>query len=189
LALEGGLDWLGHHLVMLDGRGRIELATQGARHLLSELGVGSEKLPAELRARLATHRRNRSSTAPLILRLRGGSLLVRLLPARAGDSRDILLLEGGAGELSVAALRELGLSRREAETLRWIALGESAAETARLMGVARRTVDKHLQNLYAKLGVLSLSEASATAWAAVGLGRSAERSPGDRSLAGKAAEA
>lgn len=176
--LEGGLDSLGHHLVLLDPHGRIELATAGARELLDRLGASSGTLPAELRARLAERRSERRNAAPLILRTGDGTLLVRLLSGRHGDRRDILLLEGGTGELSVAALRELGLSERQAETLRWVALGESAADTAQLMGVAPRTVDKHLQNLYARLGVSSLAEASATAWAAVGLaGRRARQRP------------
>jgi DNA-binding CsgD family transcriptional regulator len=170
-ALEGGLDSLGHHLVLLDPRGRIELATAGARRLLAELEVTGEALPAELRAWLAERRSSRrGAAAPLVLRTRGGSMLVRVLPARSGERRSILLLEGGTGELSVGALQGLGLTKRQAETLRWISLGESAADTARLMGVAPRTVDKHLQNVYATLGVSSLAEASATAWAAVGLG-------------------
>ena len=169
-ALEGGLDSLGHHLVLLDPKGRIELATAGARRLLAELDMTGEALPAELRAWLTERRRSNRRAAPLVLRTRGGSMLVRLLPARSGERRDILLLEGGTGELSVGALQGLGLTTRQAETLRWISLGESAADTARLMGVAPRTIDKHLQNVYAKLGVSSQAEASATAWAAVGLG-------------------
>jgi DNA-binding CsgD family transcriptional regulator len=169
--LEGGLDSLGHHLLLLDPKGRIEVATLGARRLLAELNLTTgETLPEEIRAWLAERPPGRRGGAPLVLRTEGGSMLVRLLPARAGDGRNILLLEGGMGELSIAALRGLGLSERQAETLRWISLGESAAETARLMGVAQRTVDKHLQNIYAALGVSSLAEASATAWAAVGLG-------------------
>jgi DNA-binding CsgD family transcriptional regulator len=171
-ALEGGLETLGHHLLMLDGHGRVEVETEGARRLLSEAGVEAGSLPPEVRAWLAERRSEpRSRTTPLVLDLPAGSLLVRLLPARSGDDRDILLFEGEAGGLSVEALRGLGLSPREAETLRWVALGERPAEVARLMGIARRTVDKHLQSVYAKLGVTSLAEASATAWAAVGLGK------------------
>jgi DNA-binding CsgD family transcriptional regulator len=38
------------------------------------------------------------------------------------------------------------------------------------MGISARTVDKHLQNGYAKLGVNTASEAAAAAWgAAVGV--------------------
>jgi DNA-binding CsgD family transcriptional regulator len=36
------------------------------------------------------------------------------------------------------------------------------------MGIARRTADKHLQHVYAKLGVSSLAEATAAVRGAVG---------------------
>jgi DNA-binding CsgD family transcriptional regulator len=37
------------------------------------------------------------------------------------------------------------------------------------MGISPRTVEKHLQGAYLKLGVSGASEAAATAWAAVGV--------------------
>jgi DNA-binding CsgD family transcriptional regulator len=37
------------------------------------------------------------------------------------------------------------------------------------MGIAPRTVEKHLQSIYAKLGVHTLPQAAAIAWAAVGI--------------------
>jgi DNA-binding CsgD family transcriptional regulator len=40
------------------------------------------------------------------------------------------------------------------------------------MGIATRTVEKHLQHIYDKLGVRGLSQATTTAWAAVGVQRS-----------------
>jgi DNA-binding CsgD family transcriptional regulator len=42
------------------------------------------------------------------------------------------------------------------------------------MGIATRTVEKHLQHIYDKLGVRSLPQAAATAWAAVGVRRPTE---------------
>jgi DNA-binding CsgD family transcriptional regulator len=88
--------------------------------------------------------------------------------APAAVLRDVLLVEGGTGELTVPALRGLGLTERQAQTLQWVALGYSAASAAAHLGIARRTADKHLQHVYAKLGVSTLAEATATAWAAVG---------------------
>ncbi len=99
---------------------------------------------------------------------------MRLLPRRRADRREVLLLERGTGELSVAALRGLGLTLREAQTLQWAALGRSAAQTAAEMGIAPRTVEKHLQHVYSKLGVGSLPQAAAIAWAAVGIQPPAE---------------
>lgn len=98
-------------------------------------------------------------------------MLVRLLPNKRTDRREVLLLESGTQEPSVTALRSLGLTARQAETLRLAALGHTASQTATHMGIAPRTVEKHLQHVYAKLGVRSLPQAAATAWAAVGLSR------------------
>jgi DNA-binding CsgD family transcriptional regulator len=47
---------------------------------------------------------------------------------------------------------ELGLTAREAEVLRWIAAGKRDAQIATLIGAARRTVGKHVENILRKLG-------------------------------------
>jgi DNA-binding CsgD family transcriptional regulator len=46
-----------------------------------------------------------------------------------------------------------GLTPREVEVLRLLAGGQSIKEIARSLGVAPKTADNHLQNLYAKIGV------------------------------------
>jgi DNA-binding CsgD family transcriptional regulator len=56
----------------------------------------------------------------------------------------------------VAAVRYTqiaGLTPREVEVLRLIAGGQSIKEIARTLGVASKTADNHIQNLYAKIGV------------------------------------
>lgn len=42
------------------------------------------------------------------------------------------------------------LTRREAQTLALICLGFDSTDAARLMGVSKRTVDFHLNNIFAK---------------------------------------
>jgi DNA-binding CsgD family transcriptional regulator len=168
-ALEQGLDTLGRQVVVIDSDGRVEFATDGAQRLLGDPPAGARGLPEALHAWVSEHRGPRPAAEPFVLRRPGGNVLVRLLPSRRDDRREVLLLEGGAGQLSVAALRGLGLTARQADTLRCIALGRSPSQTAAEMGIARRTVDKHLQHIYARLGVASLSKAAATAWAAVGV--------------------
>ena len=177
VALEQGLDTLGRHVVVVDPQGRVEFATDGARRLLAQPGSG---LPAPIRPWISSRRGPRAGSEPLLLSTSAGSVVVRLLPNRRSDGREVLLLEAGTGELDLAALGGLGLSRRQTEALRWIALGRSPAEAAVEMGIARRTVDKHLQHIYAKLGASGLSQASATAWAAVGVGHPGG-DPSDRS--------
>jgi DNA-binding CsgD family transcriptional regulator/GAF domain-containing protein len=171
-ALEEGLDTLGRHVVVLDRHGRVEFTTDGARRLLGDALAKRGGLPDEVREWISEHRGPRPTAEPLVFRTGGDCVLVRLLPSRREDRRQVLLLEGGTGELSVAALRGLGLTTRQAETLRLLALGDSPAQAASKLGIAPRTVDKHLQHVYAKLGAPTLQQATATAWAAVGVEQS-----------------
>ena len=46
-----------------------------------------------------------------------------------------------------------GLTAREAEVLRWVAAGKSDAQIGAILRISARTVQKHLQNVYDKLGV------------------------------------
>lgn len=59
----------------------------------------------------------------------------------------------GGEQLPVAALVGLGLTPREAETLHWVAQGKRDEEIAIILGVAYRTVCKHMERIRAKLGV------------------------------------
>jgi DNA-binding CsgD family transcriptional regulator len=173
-ALEEGLQTLGRHVVVLDLHGRVEFATDGARRLLGDREAMRGGLPQEVRTWISERRGRRPAAEPLVLQGAGGRVLLRLLPSRRSDRREVLLLEGGTGELSAAALRGLGLTPRQADTLRLLAIGHSPAQAATQMGIAPRTVDKHLQHVYSKLGATCLSQATATAWAAVGVERPAE---------------
>jgi DNA-binding CsgD family transcriptional regulator len=93
---------------------------------------------------------------------------VRVLPTSRSDRRRVLLIDSGPAAPAARALRGLGLTARQAETLRLIALGRTPADAAAEMGVTRRTVDKHLQNVYAVLGTSDRARAVSTAWAAIG---------------------
>ena len=66
------------------------------------------------------------------------------------------------------ALVDHGLTRREAEVLRLVALGRSNRDAARRLGVSDRTVQKHLERCFRKLGVDSRSQAAARAWELTG---------------------
>jgi len=170
-AIEAGLETLGSAVLVVDGHGRVDLATPSARRLLAgRLGAASGRLAPDVVARLAERRAARTPvTEPLVLEDADGTRLsLRVLAGPEGNT-DMLVVEPGSSGLSVAALQGLGLTRREAEALRWIALGRRGPQAAQLMGVSPRTVETHLQNAYAKLDVHTAADAAATAWAAVGV--------------------
>jgi ATP/maltotriose-dependent transcriptional regulator MalT len=56
-----------------------------------------------------------------------------------------------------------GLSEREAEVLRLVAVGDTNRAIASALGISERTVDRHVSNIFTKLGVSS--RAAATAFA------------------------
>jgi DNA-binding CsgD family transcriptional regulator len=57
-----------------------------------------------------------------------------------------------------------GLSARELEVLRLVAAGKSNREIASALVISEHTVRRHLQNLFAKIGVSSRSAATAFAF-------------------------
>ena len=50
-------------------------------------------------------------------------------------------------------LESLGLAEREAEVLLWVAQGKSNGDIAILLGMAEKTVKKHMGNIFEKLGL------------------------------------
>jgi DNA-binding CsgD family transcriptional regulator len=48
---------------------------------------------------------------------------------------------------------DLGLTPRESEILEWVAHGKTNPEIAEILGIAPTTVRRHLENVYAELGV------------------------------------
>jgi DNA-binding CsgD family transcriptional regulator len=57
------------------------------------------------------------------------------------------------------SLAAAALTAREAEVLIWAVRGHSHADIAARLGAATRTISKHLEHAYAKLGVRSRAEA------------------------------
>jgi DNA-binding CsgD family transcriptional regulator len=58
---------------------------------------------------------------------------------------------------------ELGLTAREGEVLSWLSKGKTNRDIAQILGLSPRTVDKHLEQIYSKLGVENRTAAAAIA--------------------------
>jgi DNA-binding CsgD family transcriptional regulator len=80
-------------------------------------------------------------------------------PGRA----DALVVDEREPQRGTAELRRLGLTAREADLLWLLTRGEETVEVGRQLGVATATVNKHLQNIYRKLGVTNRTAAVAAA--------------------------
>ena len=82
----------------------------------------------------------------------------------AGPNEILLRLAKEAGsDLSAELSSEFGLTTREGEVLSWLAKGKTNRDIAQILGLSPRTVDKHLEQIYAKLGVENRTAAAAIA--------------------------
>jgi DNA-binding CsgD family transcriptional regulator len=66
-------------------------------------------------------------------------------------------------------LESLGLTVREAEVLLWIARGKSNRDIAEILDLSPRTVNKHLEQIYSKLGVENRASAATLAVRTIGI--------------------
>ncbi|MEY4721733.1 MAG: hypothetical protein RIQ46_1458 [Pseudomonadota bacterium] len=86
----------------------------------------------------------------LVARYRENEVLIRLNELDPG--RDVQKLGS-----------TLGLTQREAEVLLWVSYGKSSGDISEVLDISPRTVQKHLEHVYEKLGVETRSAAAAIA--------------------------
>jgi DNA-binding CsgD family transcriptional regulator len=160
-ALRAGFDADRTAIVLLEGDGVVTFASAAATELLGRGGVALEEgghLPQVLADWVGEGEPSGR------IEVGDASVLVRRLRS---DGRTALILGEAGRALSLEALAELGLTPREAVVLNKLACGAEPEEVAAELGIAPRTVAKHMQRVHTKLGVTNRAQAMATAWAAV----------------------
>jgi DNA-binding NarL/FixJ family response regulator len=78
-----------------------------------------------------------------------------------GAARDLAVLDAAAADRGSPG----GLSQRETEVLALVALGRSNRAIASELVISERTVERHVSNIFVKLGVSSRTEAAGFAYA------------------------
>jgi DNA-binding CsgD family transcriptional regulator len=96
--------------------------------------------------------------APLVVENDDTRLTIRLVPDAPND---LLILEEERTKVDYAALLRLGLTPREAEVLHWVGEGKTNPEIGTILRTRPRTVAKHLEKIFAKLGVETRGAAAA----------------------------
>lgn len=89
---------------------------------------------------------------PLVVDKHGRQITVQLIPDHFRDEH-LLLLNEKRRDSSWNSLAEYGLTPRESEVLAWVAKGKTNAEVGVILQLSGRTVQKHLEHIYQKLGV------------------------------------
>jgi DNA-binding response OmpR family regulator/DNA-binding CsgD family transcriptional regulator len=128
-----------------------------ARKLLQEyFASGEEETPQRLLDWItdaeAAHRQSREPMALLIAD--GSRRLLASFHDQTGDQEWLVVLreenDASAIESLIAAFR---LTQREAEVLYWVTLGKTSKDIGDILGSSPRTVNKHLEHVFEKLGV------------------------------------
>jgi DNA-binding response OmpR family regulator/DNA-binding CsgD family transcriptional regulator len=132
-------------VVLADATGRIAFSTRLAEDLLHKYfpARASGLLPPGLES--------------------GTALVARRFAEHGRNDLQMFVLEEKGTPPGPAVLMQLGLTAREAEVLYWIAQGKSNPDTAVILGASVRTVHKHVEHIFQKLGLETRNAATLVA--------------------------
>ena len=93
----------------------------------------------------------------------GMRLTACFVPDPVDDDSGYLLLQGKRQEADAARLCALSLTKRESEVLALVTAGKTNADIATILDISPRTVQKHLEHIFDKLGVETRTAAAVRA--------------------------
>jgi len=167
------LDVSGRFLMAVNSQGKIMWATPQAQKLLSDnlpAGAGDELLlPEPMLQWLDQAQKSKAGAKtpdkiPALATFPNNEALRLQYMGKLGPNEFLLRLAKDSGAtLPQEFSRDLGLTSREGEVLSWLSKGKTNRDIAQILGLSPRTVDKHLEQIYSKLGVENRTAAAAMA--------------------------
>jgi len=153
------VDVAGFGVLLMDAQGRVAWRSPQAAVWLKtvddELPEG--RLPEPVYAALE------GEPDQVLVTLTGVYLSVRNM-GRVGIGETMLLLEHrSANTAAPSRLASAALTPRETEVLSWLAKGKTNRDIGDILGMSHRTVNKHLEHVFEKLGVETRAAAAALA--------------------------
>jgi DNA-binding NarL/FixJ family response regulator len=154
------IDVSGLGVIMLNNEGSISWCSPCARQLLTQFGINPDALtvPQSWWKGSSGMELVASVTEPA-----GASLLVRNMGAAGMDEMMLLIELSGSHALPTGRLASAALTPRETEVLSWLAKGKTNRDIGEILKMSPRTVSKHLEHIFEKLGVETRSAAAAMA--------------------------
>jgi DNA-binding response OmpR family regulator/DNA-binding CsgD family transcriptional regulator len=161
------LDAAGRHLIAAGADGSIRWSTPQANRLI-ETTTGTDDGMARVAARLAEWMQGQKDTGTghrALIGLDGNDNALQLsFIGSLGADEYLFRLTAAGRRPEPEVLRDhFQLTVRESEVLVWIAKGKSNRDIADILGLSARTVNKHLEQIYVKLGVENRASAAVRA--------------------------
>jgi len=162
------LDATGRFLLATDTSGRLLWCTPKARQLLSDVypmaAPEAASLPRTVMTQLMQLRSDGSNgQARLLVTGNGRKLEIAVLSPIGPDELLFRLTELGTSSDEQQLQQTLALTSRESEVLLWISRGKANREIGEILAISPRTVNKHLEQIFVKLGVENRASAAARA--------------------------
>ncbi len=154
------LDASGRFLFATDRSGRLLWCTPKAKEILADSdlqGVLTEQL---MRLR---HQSSTSQHAKVVLEIGAQRLEIAVVSSVGPNEWLFRLTESVVVVEEEVLQRTLAISTRESEVLLWVSRGKSNREIGEILTISPRTVDKHIAQIFAKLGVANRASAAARA--------------------------
>jgi DNA-binding NarL/FixJ family response regulator len=144
-------------LAVTPHNGRIVWQTPLARQWMGQYFDPADATPPELTAWLAGDK-----AVPLTV-IRGATRLVFTVADLGSEQWMIVLREESDTARVQALMALLKLTQRESEVLHWVMMGKTNRDIGDILGTSPRTVNKHLEHVFHKLGVETRTAAAALA--------------------------
>jgi DNA-binding response OmpR family regulator/DNA-binding CsgD family transcriptional regulator len=162
------LDVSGRYLLAVNAQGSILWATPQAQKLLTatlSASVDDEfALPEPVPQWLQQVQQSKAASKAAMMSFPGNEQLRLHYVGKLGPNEFLLRLAKDSGTETPAEFSsELGLTTREGEVLSWLSKGKTNRDIAQILSLSPRTVDKHLEQIYSKLGVENRTAATAIA--------------------------
>lgn len=162
------LDVSGRYLLAVNSAGALLWATPQAQRLLSDTladAADNFALPEPMPQWLDQAQKGGTGKKTATVASFPGNEQLRLqYMGKLGPNEFLLrLAKDTSGDMPAEFSSELGLTTREGEVLSWLSKGKTNRDIAQILGLSPRTVDKHLEQIYAKLGVENRTAAAAIA--------------------------
>jgi DNA-binding response OmpR family regulator len=162
------LDAAGRFLLATDRQGRLLWCTPKAKKLMNELfptqSIEDAALPVQVLDRLLQLREeNHEANSSAGIEVNGRRLEISMLSPLGPDELLFRLTEASVSAEERQLQQALSLTVREADVLLWISRGKSNREIGEILNISPRTVNKHLEQIFVKLGVENRAAAAARA--------------------------
>lgn len=157
------LDMVRQHVFCVSEQGNVLWATPEAQQLLDRYERCARIRTVSLQAQLRSWLPNGIAGHDLGLALETEVLTVRYFK-KARDHEFLLKIQSPNTEIDPAILEQgLQITLREAEVLLWLAHGKTNREIADILDMSPRTVNKHLEQMFPKIGADNRTAAASIA--------------------------